>query len=151
EFRVLRPGGGVRWLHSKCEVHRDVDRRPLHMRGLNVDITHRKEIELQLRESETRFRTLAENAPDIIARFDRQFRHLYVNGHVEAASGLSREQILGRSNAELGFPLHLVDLWHSSFERVFQTGRPEVVKWTYGTGGEERHYEAKLVPELAED
>ena len=158
EFRVLRPGGGVRWLHSKCEVHRDVDRRPLHMRGLNVDVTRRKEIELQLREkqaelveSETRFRTLAEHAPDIIARFDRQFRHLYVNARVEAATGLPREQILGRTNAELGFPPHLVELWHSSFERVFATGRPEILEFTFGASDEDRHYEAKLVPELAED
>ena len=104
-----------------------------------------------LQENEERFRTLAEHAPDIIARFDRRFRHLYVNARAEAASGLSRQQLLGRSNAELGFSPQLVELWHSSFERVFATGRPEVVEFSYGTGGDESHYEAKLVPELAED
>ena len=104
-----------------------------------------------MRETEQRFRTLAEHAPDIIARFDRRFRHLYVNARAEAASGLSRQQLLGRSNAELGFSPQLVELWHSSFERVFATGRPEVVEFSFGTGGDERHYEAKLVPELAED
>ena len=158
EFRILSSDGGFRWLYSAGSVLRSADGRPLTMRGLNIDITARKEIELQLRknevslqESERRFRTLAENAPDIIARFDRRYRHLYVNARVEAVSGLSREQILGRSNAELGFPPHLVELWHSSFERVFTTGRPEVVEFTYGSGGDERHYEVKIVPEQLED
>ena len=74
-----------------------------------------------------------------------------MNARAEAASGLSRQQLLGRSNAELGFSPQLVELWHSSFERVFATGRPEVVEFSFGTGGDERHYEAKLVPELAKD
>ena len=119
--------------------------------GVDVRLASERTNQASLQESEQRFRTLAEHAPDIIARFDRRFRHLYVNARAEAASGLTREQLLGRSNAELGFPPHLVDLWHSSFERVFTTGRPEVLEFTYGTGGDARHYEAKLVPELAED
>jgi len=128
------------------------------MRGLNIDITARKEIELQLRkheaslrESEKRFRTLAEHAPDIIARFDRQFRHLYVNPRPEAASGHTRERLLGKSNAELGFPPRLVALWHWGLEKVFATGRPEDLEFSYGQDEGHRHYEAKLVPELAED
>jgi PAS domain S-box-containing protein len=158
EFRALRPDGGFRWLYSAGRVARSADGRPLTMRGLNIDITSRKEIELQLRkqeaslqESERRFRTLAEHAPDIVSRFDRQFRRLYVNARAEAAYGLSREQLLGRTFAELGFPPRLVELWHSKLEKVFSTSQPEDLEVAYGRGGEERHYEAKLVPELAED
>jgi PAS domain S-box-containing protein len=158
EFRALRPGGGVRWLYSKSEVHRDVDRRPLHMRGLNVDVTLRKEIELQLREkqaalleSEARFRTLAEHAPDIVARFDRQFRYLYVNRQAGAAYGFTPADLLGRSKAEVGFPPREVELWHSKFEDVFTTGLAQELEFTRSCGGGERHYAARIAPEMAED
>jgi len=140
-----RPGPGPLWEGTLTWVREA---------GLEMVLVSLHEVRTHptaMRETEQRFRTLAEHAPDIIARFDRRFRHLYVNARAEAASGLTREQLLGRSNAELGFSPHLVELWHSSFERVFTTGRPEVVEFTYGTGGDARHYEAKLVPELAED
>ena len=46
-----------------------------------------------LQESEKRFRTLAENSPDMIARFDRQNRHTYVNPAAAKVYGLSQEEI----------------------------------------------------------
>ena len=158
EFRALRPDGGFRWLYSAGKVLRSADGRPLTMRGLNIDITSRKEIELQLRkqeaslqESERRYRTLAEHAPDIVARFDRQFRYLYVNRRAEAAYGLTREQLVGGSKAELGFPPNEVELWHSKFEKVFTIREPQDLEFTRSSAGGERHYEARIAPELAED
>jgi PAS domain S-box-containing protein len=158
EFRVLRLDGSFRWLYSAGSVNRSADGQPLTMRGLNIDITPRKEIELRLRnneaslqESERRYRTLAEHAPDIVARFDRHFRYLYVNRRATAAYGLTPEQLLGRSKAELGFPPGEVDLWHSKFEKVFATGEPQDLEFTRSGGGEERHYEARIAPELSED
>ena len=57
-------------------------------------------------ESEERFRTLAENSPDLIARFDHDLRHLYANAAVGRATGIPPERLVGRSNAELGMPEH---------------------------------------------
>jgi PAS domain S-box-containing protein len=158
EFRVFRRDDGFRWLYSAGKVRRSADGSPLQMRGLNIDITDRKDIELQLRinkasleESEKRFRTLAEHSPDIITRFDRQLRHLYVNARLEATTGLTREQLVGKRADELGFSPPLVQMWQSKLEEVFTTGRPQELEFTYGDAGAERHYEAKMVPELAED
>jgi PAS domain S-box-containing protein len=158
EFRTLRPNGGVRWLYSRGEVRRGVGGLPLLMRGLNIDITPRKELELQLltnqaclEESERRYRTLAEHAPDIVARFDRQFRYLYVNQRAEEAYGFTPEQLVGRSKAEMGFPPGEVELWHSVFEKVFATGEAQELEFTHSNGGEERHYEVRIAPELTDD
>jgi PAS domain S-box-containing protein len=43
------------------------------------DITEREKTEKALQESERLFRTLTENTPDIVARFDRNLRHVYIN------------------------------------------------------------------------
>lgn len=46
------------------------------------DVTQRKQAEESLYQREQAFRSLAENAPDIITRFDKQMRHLYVNSDI---------------------------------------------------------------------
>src|SRR5579864_9599541 len=43
------------------------------------------------------FRALAENSPDIVSRFDRDLRIIYVNGTVERLTGLPASEIVGRT------------------------------------------------------
>lgn len=67
--RVIRPDGTVRTLHTEGRVVRDEDGRPLRLVGVCQDVTERVESERALRDSEERFRRLAENAQDIIFRY----------------------------------------------------------------------------------
>ena len=43
EFRVVWPGGAVRWLHGRCKILRDAQGRPHRMIGINTDITASKQ------------------------------------------------------------------------------------------------------------
>jgi PAS domain S-box-containing protein len=56
EYRVVRPSGEVRIVHSQADVTRDESGRPLRMFGIVQDITERKRAEEDLRESERRYR-----------------------------------------------------------------------------------------------
>jgi PAS domain S-box-containing protein len=49
EFRVIRPDGSTVWLASRGNVESDADGTPIRLVGVNVDITDRKQIELNLR------------------------------------------------------------------------------------------------------
>ena len=60
---------------------------------------------------------------DIVARFDAQFRHIYVNHAAQAATGLPAQGFLGRTNRELGMPEDLVAQMPRAPSRSSRPGR----------------------------
>lgn len=82
----------------------------------------RKRINDALKENEARYRTLSEMSMDIIMRFDRHYRHLYVNSAIRQI-GLEPDQMIGKTHEELGFPEDLIKEWHRAIDTVFQTGQ----------------------------
>jgi PAS domain S-box-containing protein len=66
EFRVVWPDGSVHWLLGKGTVFLDESGQPARVMGINLDITDRKLAAAALRESEERFRNMADTAPVMI-------------------------------------------------------------------------------------
>src|SRR6266481_3386140 len=66
EYRITRPDGSTRWIAGYGGVELDEHGKPAFARGVSRDITLRKEAEDALRESEERFRTVANAAPVMI-------------------------------------------------------------------------------------
>jgi PAS domain S-box-containing protein len=52
EHRILRPDGGVRWVHELADIQTDEHRKPLRMIGTVQDITERRALEDQLRHAQ---------------------------------------------------------------------------------------------------
>jgi PAS domain S-box-containing protein len=64
EYRIVHLNGERRWLHSKAVAMRDkTTQKVLRMVGSTSDITARKQSEVALRASETRFRSITEAHP----------------------------------------------------------------------------------------
>jgi PAS domain S-box-containing protein len=66
EFRVIWPEGSLHWLHAKGIVLLGESGRPIRSMGVIWEITERKQAEARLRESEERFRHMADSAPVMI-------------------------------------------------------------------------------------
>ncbi len=79
--------------------------------------------ETALRDSEVQYRTLVENTSEIIARYDREYRHLYMSPAIRNAVALDPHDFIGRTNRELGVAPMEIDAWESRLEQVFTTGR----------------------------
>ena len=69
------------------------------------DITERKQAELRLHASEQAFRAVVENSPDVIVRYDREGRRIYVNPEFERVNRLSAQEALGKTALELSTAL----------------------------------------------
>src|SRR5438105_10387722 len=66
EYRITRPDGSTRWMAGHGSVELDERGKPAFVRGVSHDITKRKMAEEKLRESEGRFRAVADAAPVLI-------------------------------------------------------------------------------------
>lgn len=102
----------------------------------------------QLDLAERTLRTLLENLPDVIARFDRDLRHLYVSPAVERTTGRPAREFIGRNNRELGMPLDLCRQWDDALHRVFAHARPETLEYSFSSAQGIRYFDCRLVPEL---
>src|SRR2546430_220857 len=75
-----------------------------------LDRLNAQEVEFQqlkelLRSRENEIQALMSVPPyPVIARFDRQLRHTYVNAAVKLASGIAPEAYIGKTSAEMGLP-----------------------------------------------
>jgi PAS domain-containing protein len=64
EYRIIRPDNGqTRWIAAEGLIERRPDGKPLRMVGAHIDITERALSKELLRESEERFRLIANSAP----------------------------------------------------------------------------------------
>ncbi|HEY3269533.1 MAG TPA: PAS domain S-box protein [Armatimonadota bacterium] len=115
------------------------------------DITDVRRAERALSSREREFETLVERAPDVIMRFDRQLRHLYVNPAMEAGSGMSRSALLGQTSEEVGVPPEQFAVWSRNLRQVFDVGAEVQWEHSYHAVAGLRHYHTRAVPEMAPD
>ncbi len=111
----------------------------------------RKRTEELLQQTEETYRTLAENSPDLIARFDQHLRHIYVNRSAAAIGVFSPQDYIGKTLEEMGVPEPNRSFWNQLFQKVFDTGEPLVIERDFLTSHGLRTYNTKLIAEFASD
>ncbi|HEY9626187.1 MAG TPA: PAS domain S-box protein [Coleofasciculaceae cyanobacterium] len=96
EYRIIRPDSAIRWVSAEIAIIRDAADQPLRFVGLAEDISDRKQAEMALQASESRYRILAEVSPVGIFRFDQPLNCVYVNDRWSEMTGRPKESALGK-------------------------------------------------------
>ncbi|TNF63756.1 MAG: GGDEF and EAL domain-containing protein, partial [Burkholderiales bacterium] len=104
----------------------------------------------ELRRSERHFQTLTGHLPDVIGRYDREGRILYINPAVQKATGLAPKDMIGKSLAETGAPDSVAEQWMACLARVFATGQGETLRFDYAGPLGDRHWESQVTLEPGE-
>jgi diguanylate cyclase (GGDEF)-like protein/PAS domain S-box-containing protein len=100
EFRVIRPGGEIRWVWCREFPIRDNTGRFYRVAGVAEDITERKVADNSLKDSEKRYRDLIENQGGGVSIVDPNDRIVYINPAGEDIFGILRGTMLGRNMKE---------------------------------------------------
>ncbi|MBM4241555.1 MAG: PAS domain S-box protein [Euryarchaeota archaeon] len=104
EFRLKTKDGNYRWFRSTGKVvERNKDGEAIRMIGNHQDITERKQMEEQLRESEERFKRLAEAGFEGICIHDGK-RILDANTTFARMGGYELSEVMGKNPLEFAAP-----------------------------------------------
>jgi PAS domain S-box-containing protein len=93
EYRVVGPGGAVRWIASKGGGEYAESSTPVRMMGVALDITTRKQAELELRRSDERFQLMARATNDAIWDWDLTNDAFWWNQGITTLFGYSAEDV----------------------------------------------------------
>jgi len=151
DFRIITRTGSIRWIAHVCQPVYSEDGRWLGQRASNRDISDRKQAEEALYYREQQFRALVENSPDIVARFDHQLRHLYVNPAIEQVAKCSAQTFIGKTNGELGMPPDKAQFWDEALRSVLTTGQEQLIEFDFLTSKGMKFFHSRIVPELNAD
>ena len=66
EFRIVRLDGSIRWVRNRAFPIKDENGQVSRIAGLMEDITDRKRVEAEIRESEHRWRNITEAMPQLV-------------------------------------------------------------------------------------
>jgi two-component system, cell cycle sensor histidine kinase and response regulator CckA len=103
-YRAVWPDKTVHWHERKSRHVLDADGRFRGMAGVTFDVTDREEAAAALRESEERFRLIAEHAHDLIALVDDDGRFSYVSPSCEPMLGYTAAELAGTLARDLIHP-----------------------------------------------
>jgi diguanylate cyclase (GGDEF)-like protein/PAS domain S-box-containing protein len=108
---------------NSCLIHKNGE--PFAVQGIARDIAERKQAEEALRESEAKFRTVAETASDAIITIDEESRILFANAGAEKIFGYTTEEIIGQP-LDIFIPERFRRAHKGGMARFIKTGKKRI-------------------------
>lgn len=123
ELTINRRDGSVICINTKCQPIWNQEHAVIGLRGTVQDITERKKVEEKLRESEERFRLVADNITQLAWILDGNGQGLWYNRRFFEYTGTTAEEMRGLGWLKLHHPGHL-DQAVAKFKEHLASGEP---------------------------
>jgi len=120
ELRFRHKNGKWVWIEAKGKTYYD-NNGDLKAIIISRDISERKLIEKQIRESEEKYRLISENANDLIFILGNDFKFIYCNEAFKKILGYAQEELIGTLLFDLSHPEDLKNVIED-FENAINHG-----------------------------
>jgi two-component system cell cycle sensor histidine kinase/response regulator CckA len=144
EYRIVRPGGEIRWVRTRGFQVRDAANTLTRLIGIVTDITDWRRATEELRESERRFSAMLRELDMVALMLDRDSRVTYCNDYLLRLTNRTREEVVGGDWFELFLPPELFAelkgvrsalltdqpaAWHHENEILTRSGERRLIRW----------------------
>jgi PAS domain S-box-containing protein len=149
QFRIVtKDYKETRWLRCQGNVYTGEQNTPIRFLGIVQNVSPDIQNQLDLRASEEKFRTLVENSPDVITRWDTNLRLVFANAAFEGKTGMKTEDLLGKTIEEMAYAEEFSSPFVSSLQSVIKDARPQEFYNSFPTSNGELFFFSRLVPEF---
>jgi PAS domain S-box-containing protein len=136
QFRVIHKDGSIRWVMEVVKSVQYHGRRAV--LGNYMEVTERKQMEETLKESEEKYRKLANSITDVFFAMDEHLRYTYWNKASEILTGIRAEYAIGKSLSEIFPDTPGTKKAEKVYRNVLRTQQPQTFVNDYDIDG--RHY-----------
>ncbi len=119
--------------------------------GITRDVTAQVTAEHEVRRREAQLRAVLDSSPDAIASYNLELRYELVNAKAAALVGKPSEELLGRTDAELGRPQEVVAALEEALARALDSWQMSEVEFRAGEGEARRWFQVRMVPHFGPD
>ncbi len=133
EYRLRCKDNSYKWIQDRGQAVWDESGKPVRLLGSQSDINYRKQAEINLAESEHKYRSLVETSQDVIWACDRTGRINFINQASKHIYGYEPAEMLGRYFYDFVAPATVAasQQWHQRLiegESIFQAESTIITK-----------------------
>ncbi len=143
EFRLIDANGKIKDIYYSIAMIPGTGQSI----GSMIDITKRKQMERELRESREKYKQLLENIEDVFYEVDLFGNFIFLNDAVNRVFGIPRKQLIGCNFRELTDSKNAKKIYQA-YNKILTTGVPERrIPWVvYNPKGEKIYVEVSASP-----
>jgi diguanylate cyclase (GGDEF)-like protein/PAS domain S-box-containing protein len=123
EAQFRRADGSLVWVEDNAHILQDEHGRILY-EGSLIDVSERKRVEAELRQSEAKYRNLLDHIPQKVFYKNKERVYVAVNQAYARDFNLAPEEIAGKTDFDIN-PPDLAEKYRSDDQRVLATGIPD--------------------------
>jgi PAS domain S-box-containing protein len=123
QYEIIRKDGTRRYLENSVSLIRDAAGQPVGFRGIARDVTERRQMEEDLRQSEERYRSILDILGDAYTEIDLAGNMTFINKESFKFLGYSEEEFVGMSYKDYATPENAKKLFEI-YNKVYKTGEP---------------------------
>ena len=147
DYRMLGEGNRVIWVHDNCVMSQGGIGTEKVCQGVLTEIPNHQQIKAELQRWDRELESLTGNLPDIIGRFDRKNRILYLNRWWDSLEGFPPEKYLGKQLVDLGLSQKVAGIFEEKIQSVCENGILESMEISHPTSQGMKIFELRFCPE----
>ena len=153
ELSIVDKNGKTIHYNQKGVPEFDSDGKVIGVLTVARDITESKQQEELLKQKEQAFRSLAENSPDAIVRYDLDLKRVYVNPVYERINNISAEDALGKAPSDRSWAiLDIVTTYEEYLRSIIKSKKSDSLEFPFDDkNGKTGYLYQTAVPEFNSD
>jgi len=118
EYRIVSPSGRMCWVEDRTTIERTEDGHLSFYQGIVIDITEKKLVELELKQSNTIIQNVINSTPDLIFAKNTEHQYILANNAFAQSLKQSPQSLIGKTDKQFNYTDEQINNFRRQDEKV---------------------------------